>query len=142
MSTERDTRRNFLIAGIVFLAGVGIIALSLPRMLSAVQLVKAPFGVDEALKDGKDLKPDVVTAAQMRYRRAIETEPGDALANQDLARLELRTYGMSGLAPDQRAASLRSASDHLVAAIAAAPARSFPWTLLGLCQSRAGCAVR
>ena len=133
MSIDRlRTRRviGFIGVGI----GLLVIALSLPRAIAYSYLAMVPSGVDVALSQGRPIKSDELEEARGLYKEALDALPGDAVIEQDFGRLELRRAARLTNTTEERIEALNSASGHFKASIAAAPARSFAWSLAASAQ--------
>ncbi len=128
MSTEVRTTRRWLMAVSVFGIGLLLLAISGPRILAYAQMAMVPSSVARSLESGRDISTTGLDEAIARYENATFVLSHDFKLLQDLGRLEMRRA--AGLKdPTQRSEELRSALVTFEAAIAAAPARPFPWSL-------------
>lgn len=127
-------RTRWVIGAIGVAVGLLLITLSLPRVIAYSYLAMVPSVVDEALSQGLPIKSDALEEARGLYRKALDALPGDAVIEQDFGRLELRRASSVANTLDKRIEALNSASEHFKASIAAAPARSFAWSLAASAQ--------
>lgn len=134
MSTEVGKARRKLATLAALGIGALLVFLSVPRILAYSQVGEVPSSVARALESGRDISTPVLGEALARYKNATSVLPHDAVLLQDLGRLELRRAAGSEDST-QRNKALRSASIAFKAAIVAAPARPFPWSLEAYAQS-------
>ena len=127
-------RARWMVGGIVSVIGLVLITFSLPRVIAYSYLAMVPPGIDDALSQGRPIKADELEEARGLYRKALDALPDDAVIQQNFGRLELRRAAGIAIAPEERIKALTSASEHFKASIAAAPARSFAWSLAASAQ--------
>lgn len=136
MSTRsRETVPRVFAASAALFIGLVLLGVSGQRCLAYFHLARVPSEIDDGLKSGRALSPETLAQAREAYLRAARILPGASEVQQNLGRIELRLADAAALAPAARMETLASASGHFAQAIAAAPARAFPWSLAALAHS-------
>lgn len=109
-----------------------LIAISGQRCLAYFYLARGQPEIDDGFKSGLAAAPETLMRARDASLQAARILPTASELQQNSGRIELR---LAALAPAERKAWLEAASEHFTRAIAAAPARAFPWSLAALAQS-------
>lgn len=107
-----------------------LIVLTFFEIIAYSHLTLVSRRVDAAIKTGATLPQEISSDALGVYRSAAYWLPADAELYQIAGRLELRNATAFTKGDPQRMAVFELARDQFIAAISAAPARSFSWTLL------------
>lgn len=129
MSTERLDNARRLTAGSALVVGVALTVLASFQVSGYGELAFSSDMLQYKLQTGEAMSADEVAKDMAVYRVAISRLPDDALLLQDIGRLARRQSVVEGLNDEERQAALQSAAGFFRRAMAAAPARAFPWSL-------------